>query len=77
MIGGSFAEPVQSMADGKYYSSARSLERTYRADGNPQGVEYECVGDAEAKPFERPKRTREQEDKANQAISRAIDEAGI
>lgn len=37
-------EPTQSMADGKFYESKQALRRTYRADGNPQGVEYIEVG---------------------------------
>jgi len=44
MLVRSFAEPVQSMADGKYYDTPRDLERTYRADGNPQGEEYIALG---------------------------------
>lgn len=39
-----FADPVQSMADGKYYDNPRDLERTYRATGNPQGEEYIALG---------------------------------
>lgn len=42
-------EPVQSMADGKWYDSKKALHRTYRADGNPQGVEYAVVGEHRAK----------------------------
>lgn len=38
--------PVQSMADGKMYDSMSALRKTYRADGNPQGVEYQEIGDA-------------------------------
>lgn len=37
--------PVQSMADGQWYDSMSALRRTYRADGNPQGVEYIETGD--------------------------------
>lgn len=37
-------DPVQSMADGNYYTSKQALRRTYRADGNPQGIEYVEVG---------------------------------
>lgn len=40
----SFAEPVQSMADGKWYDTPRDLERTYRADGNPRGEEFIALG---------------------------------
>lgn len=37
-------EPTQSMADGQFYTSKTALRRTYRADGNPQGVDYVEVG---------------------------------
>jgi hypothetical protein len=60
MLVKAFAEPVQSMADGKYYSHPRDLARTYRADGNPFGQEFVELGnetvktvDAEADPVER------------------------
>lgn len=53
-------EPVQSMADGKTYDSMAALRRTYRADGNPQGVEYTEVGDAERSGPETPKVTKEE-----------------
>lgn len=41
--------PVQSMADGKFYSSRSALRRTYRASGNPQGIHYEEVGNDAAR----------------------------
>lgn len=47
-------DPVQSMADGKWYDSKQALHRTYRADGNPQGVEYTVVGDHKAKKGHTP-----------------------
>lgn len=37
-------DQTQSMADGKYYTSKQALRKTYRADGNPQGVEYVELG---------------------------------
>lgn len=37
-------DPVQSMADGRWHESKSSLYRSYRADGNPQGVDYEVQG---------------------------------
>jgi hypothetical protein len=39
-----FADPVQSMADGKWYSNPRDLENTYKASGNPKGEEYIALG---------------------------------
>ena len=66
---GSFDQPVQSMADGKWYSNARDLRRTYKADGNPQGVEYNEVGNEDITTFTPPKKDRQ----ANRAaIERAI-----
>lgn len=50
-----FAEPVRSMADGKYYSDAASLRRSYRADGNPRGIEFTEIGDYEA-PIKPPRK---------------------
>ena len=44
-----FPEPVQSMADGKYYDTPRDLERTYRADGNPRGEEFIPLGNGTLK----------------------------
>lgn len=37
-------EPTQSMADGKFYTSKQALRGTYKASGNPQGVEYIELG---------------------------------
>jgi hypothetical protein len=64
-----FAEPVQSMADGKFYDDPASLRRTYRADGNPQGVEYVEVGNEDITKFTPPKRDRRAD---REAIERAI-----
>ena len=45
---------VQSFADGKFYSSKSAIRRTYRADGNPQGVEYVEVGNDYNAPIHTP-----------------------
>lgn len=37
-------DPVQSMADGRWHDSKSSLYRSYRPEGNPQGEEYQIVG---------------------------------
>lgn len=47
-----FSEPVQSMADGKWYDTPRDLERTYRADGNPSGQEFIALGNETIKTVE-------------------------
>lgn len=52
MLVRAFAEPVQSMADGKFYDTPRDLERTYRADGNPSGQEFIPLGNETIKTTE-------------------------
>lgn len=44
-----FDEPVQSMADGQFYTNKAALSRSYRADGNPQGVEYQEIGTSDTR----------------------------
>lgn len=77
LIRDTFDQPLQSMADGKYYDSRAELYKTYRADGNPQGVEYECIGDKPIEPWSRPAPTKENEAQKDAAISRAIEEMGL
>lgn len=62
--------PCVSMADGKTYDSLSALRRTYRADGNPQGIEYAEIGNEKltGENFERPRAT-------DQQIVDAIDKA--
>src|SRR3546814_13170555 len=69
--------PLQSMADGKWYDSKSEMLKSYRADGNPQGVNYEIVGDAPIEPYSRPSRTKADEEATHAAISRALDEHGL
>lgn len=38
-------EPLRSMADGNVYTSKAAMRASYKASGNPQGVEYTEVGD--------------------------------
>lgn len=61
-------EPVVSMADGKTYDSASALRATYRADGNPQGVDYIEVGNEDLTKRTMPVRD---DAKAIEAIERA------
>lgn len=51
-----FDQPTQSMADGKYYTSKAAMRESYKASGNPQGVDYVEVGNADLTKFEKPKR---------------------
>lgn len=39
-----FDEPVQSMADGKWYSSKADLARSHKASGNPHGQDFIELG---------------------------------
>lgn len=45
-----FDEPVQSMADGKFYSSKRALSRSAQAAHNPHGQDFIELGN-EQMPF--------------------------
>lgn len=71
-----FSEPVQSMADGRWHDSKSSLYRSYRADGNPQGVEYEVLGNDQrpeiqksaAKSADEQKRSRRESIKKAEAM---------
>lgn len=49
-----FSDPVQSMADGKFYDDPASLRATYKASGNPQGVDYIEVGNEDTTKFTPP-----------------------
>lgn len=64
-----FSEPVQSMADGKFYDDPASLRATYKASGNPNGVDYVEVGNEDITKFEAPKEDRKAR---RDAIERAI-----
>lgn len=57
MVIGDGQEPLKSMADGKVYESKSAMRRSYRADGNPQGVEFVEVGNdpGRFKPKPKPK----------------------
>lgn len=44
MIIAGFAEPVQSAADGKWYSTPAALSRSHRASGNPHGIDFIELG---------------------------------
>lgn len=61
---------VQSMADGRMYTSRAMLRRSYRASGNPQGVEYTEVGNDPAR-FRQPEPYRGDERAVADAIEKA------
>jgi hypothetical protein len=47
--------PTRSMADGKWYTSKSAMRRSYRASGNPQGLNYDEVGNDPARFREKPR----------------------
>lgn len=63
-----FAEPVQSMADGRFYDTPRDLERTYRADGNPRGEEFIPLGNETMPTTEYVPDSKERRDHIRQAM---------
>lgn len=70
-----FDEPVQSMADGQFYTNKAALRRSYRADGNPQGVEYQEIGTNDTRTAPERKNVTEAEvavmlDKAEAKVAR-------
>lgn len=61
-------EPTISQADGKEYTSKAALRATYRAENNPQGINYIEIGNEPLPAFTPPKRDNM---KALEAIERA------
>lgn len=61
-------EPTISQADGKEYTSKSALRATYRAENNPQGINYIEIGNEPLPAFTPPKRD---DMKALEAIERA------
>jgi len=47
MIISDFAEPVQSCANGKWYTSKRALSASHKASGNPYGQDFIELGNDE------------------------------
>ncbi len=39
-----FDEPVQSAADGKFYTSKAALAKSHKASGNPHGIDFIELG---------------------------------
>lgn len=74
-IASDFSEPVQSMADGKWYTNKGALRSSYKAENNPQGVDYVEVGDDTSRTGPEQKRITKQEcatllDKYEAAVNR-------
>lgn len=74
MIISDHIDPVLSHADGRMYDSKSALYRTYRPEGNPQGVRYECIGEKIAEPYKRPARDK---NLAREAVARTLSEMGF
>jgi hypothetical protein len=68
MIVTGFDKPVQSMANGRFYDTARGLEATYKASGNPSGQEFVQLGNETMKPAEAKPDVRQRRDHIRQAI---------
>lgn len=63
-------EAVQSMADGRFYTSRARLRRSYLSSGNPQGVTYTEVGNDPAR-FRPPPPVRPDVQGVHSAIEKA------
>ena len=65
-------DDIQSMADGRIYDSKSALRKSYTADGNPQGRDYQEIGGTEIEPAGRAsvdkKALRDAVDKAMHAV---------
>lgn len=64
-------DELQSMADGKHYSSKSAMRASYKAENNPHGVDFIEVGNQNTATFTPPKRDRKGE---REAIERAIND---
>lgn len=63
-----FAEPVQSMADGKFYGSKAALARSHRAAHNPHGVDFHELGNEQPEFREHKTDERAERDTIRRAI---------
>lgn len=65
----SFTDPVQSMADGKWYDNPSDLRKSYKAANNPAGVDYIELGNEDVTYTPDPEPTRgELKDEIRRAI---------
>lgn len=76
MVVGDSQDPLRSMADGKMYTSKSAMRRSYRADGNPEGVEFTEVGNDAARFKPKPK-PQVDEAKIEASIGKAISRAKL
>lgn len=64
-------EPLRSMADGKIYTSKAAMRESYKASGNPQGVEYIEVGNDQSMKKKKP-RQKSDPDAIKASVERAV-----
>lgn len=71
-------EPVQSMVDGKFYTSKSALRATYQPSGNKEGKRYVELGNDSSvlspKPFQKPRPKREE---IRAAVRKAASRVGL
>lgn len=64
-------EPLVSMADGKVYTSKSRMRESYKASGNPQGVEYIEIGTDQSMKKKKP-RQKSDPDAIKASVERAV-----
>lgn len=64
-------EAIMSYADGKMYTSKAAMRQSYRANGNPQGVEYAEVGTDQSHKKPAPKKKADP-DAIKSSVERAV-----
>lgn len=69
MVIKSFSDPVQSMADGKWYDNPADLRKSYKAENNPAGVDYIELGNEDIKFEDHTQSRAELRDEIKQAIA--------
>lgn len=65
-------QPLQSMADGKWYTSKSALRSTYLPSGNPHGKRFVEVGTEYDKPDYRPPDPKIDDQGITQALQKAM-----
>lgn len=64
-------EALLSYADGKMYTSKAAMRASYKASGNPQGVEYIEVGDDQSRK-KKPARVKSDPAAIKSSVERAV-----
>jgi hypothetical protein len=76
MVIGDAIEPVQSMVDGKFYTSKSALRATYKPSGNAKGESFVEVGNDPAMFRPKPK-PKPDPQAVKAAVGRAFSLAGL